>query len=663
MEIVLKGGPMGKFKWKILPMFLLTWISITAVFADGITLFQKDQLIIAGDENYPPFEFISETDGSYRGLNVDVMHAIEDETGVEIILKPMTWESAKQALREGRVDAIQGMVRTDSRELLYDFSEAYHISSQVIFVRKDTHDISGVEDLRTRVVALQRGDVNQELVGNFKDVKLTFFADQQSALKALIEGEVDAVLGNKATGIYHLQRMREINEVKIVGETLSINEYGLAVKNGDTQTLAIVNAGIKAIKDKGTLKKINYKWFGESIEEQAKWRPLLVVAIFISTGLSILLGLIFWLNKRLQIEVSLRTAEVLKMTEFAEQNAKQKWHIINNISSALLVFDGTGHLILHNQMSKDLIDSRLENEKHWCQIEFCRQLGIEVLDTAMRTKSEQSGNMMMLTSAGQTKYIQYAVTPVIYEDKNDVEVILMVKDNTQEKMLLEIVHQNDKLSAIGRMSASIAHELRNPLNAMKMYIDLMPNRLENSSFMMQALKVLPSEIKRLNETIDGLLDYTKFTQSKRELICLEEVIEDVTTLLKVNLVQKRITLSTEVKATTLYADAKQIKQILLNLLLNAIDALKEEGGQILLKVKEKDNKVLFELKDNGSGILPEHLEKVFESNFTTKKNGYGIGLAISKQLVEENKGKIWIESQIGIGTCVFLEFDAMMNEE
>lgn len=654
---------MRKLKWILLTLFLLALISTATVFANSNASFQKDQLIIAGDENYPPFEFVSELDGTYRGLNVDVMKAIEDETGVEIILKPMTWEAAKKALREGQVDAIQGMVRTDSRELTYDFSEAYHISSQVIFVRKDTHDISGIEDLSTRVVALQRGDVNQELIGSFKNVKLTFCADQQTALKALLEGDADAVLGNKATGIYHLQRMKEISEVKIVGETLSINEYGLAVKNGDTQTLAIINAGIKAIKDKGTLKKINYKWFGESIEEQAKWRPLLVVAVFISTGLSILLGLIFWINKRLQIEVTLRTAEVLKMTEVAEQSAKQKWHIINNISSALLVFDGTGHLILHNQMSKDLIDSKLENDKHWCQIEFCRQLGIEVLDAAMRTKCEQSGNMMMLTSLGQTKYIQYAVTPVIYEDNNDMEVILMVKDNTQEKMLLEIVHQNDKLSAIGRMSASIAHELRNPLNAMKMYIDLMPNRLENSNFMMQALKVLPSEIKRLNETIDGLLDYTKFTQSKRELVCLEEVIEDVTTLLKVNLVQKRITLTTEIKAATIYADAKQIKQVLLNLLLNAIDALKEEGGHILLRVREKDDKVIFELKDNGSGILPEHLEKVFESNFTTKKNGYGIGLAISKQLVEENKGKIWIESQIGIGTCVFLEFDAMMKEK
>lgn len=654
---------MNKLKWLVLPLAVLVIATATVVYANGSPTFKKDHLIIAGDANYPPFEFVSEIDGSYRGLNVDVMHAIEDETGVVITLKPMKWEEAKKALREGKVDAIQGMVRTDSRELTYDFSEAYHISSQVIFVRNETHDISGIEDLTGRVVALQRGDVNQELMGNFKNVKLNFYPDQQSALKALLLGDADAVLGNKATGIYHLQRMKEIGAVKIVGETLSINEYGVAVKNGDAATLAIVNAGIKAIKDKGTLKKINYKWFGESIEEQTKWRPLLIVAIFISTGLSILLGLIFWINKRLQTEVTLRTAEVLKMTEVAEQNDMQKWHIINNISSAILVFDATGHLILHNQMSKELIDTKLENEKHWCQIEFCRQLGIEIFDAAMRTKNEQSGNMMMLTSAGQTKYIQYAVTPVLYAEQNDVEIILMVKDNTQEKMLLEIVHQNDKLSAIGRMSASIAHELRNPLNAMKMYVDLMPNRLENSNFMMQALKVLPSEIKRLNETIDGLLDYTKFTQSKRELIFLEEVIEDVATLLKVNLVQKRIGLTSEVKATTIYADAKQIKQVLLNLFLNAIDAMKEDGGQILLKVKEKEGRVIIEVKDNGSGILPENIDKVFESNFTTKKDGYGIGLAISKQLVEENKGKIWIESQIGKGTCVFLEFDAMIKEK
>lgn len=619
-------------------------------------------LIVAGDENYPPFEFVSDEDGAYRGLNVDVMQAIELETGVEIKLVPMPWNDAKRALLEGRVDAIQGMVRTDGRELFYDFSDAYHISAQVIFVRSETNDIASVADLKGRTVGLQRGDVNEEMMSSFNGIRLAFFSDQKQALEALLNGETDAVLGNKATGIYHLQRLKRIQEIKIVGETISINEYGVAVKNGNQEVLDIFNQGIRGIKDKGTLKKINYKWFGESIEDQNRWRPLLIIAILLSTTLSVLLGLIFWINKRLQREVDSRTAEVLKISDMLEQKDAQKWHIINNISNAIVVFGVEGEVIIYNQMSLELLDPALSIGLHWSQIELCRHIGINLFETTVSDHNEIMGNMVFLNHQHQTKHLQYVLTPVAYKDSGGVELILMVKDTTQEKILYDILHQNDKLSTIGKMSASIAHELRNPLNAMKMYVDLMPNKLENPNFINQALKVLPSEIKRLNEIIDGLLDYTKFTESKKEIISLKDLVDDLATLMKVDLMYKRVQLTTDLEQAVIFVDPRQLKQVLLNLTLNALDAV-GEGGKIHIASYLVNDCVMIEVKDNGSGISPEHLDLIFEPNFTTKRTGYGIGLAISKQLIEENEGRIWVESQLGEGTKIFIEFKKVKSCE
>lgn len=636
----------------------LTWTYSSALGENNRTKI----LIVAGDENYPPFEFVSDEDGSYRGLNVDVMQAIELETGIEIKLVPMPWSDAKKALLEGRVDAIQGMVRTDGRELFYDFSDAYHISAQVIFVRSETNDISSISDLKGRTVGLQRGDVNEEMMSSFNGVRLSFFSDQKKALESLLNGEVDAVLGNKTTGIYHLQRLKRIQEAKIVGETIAINEYGIAVKNGNQDTLDIFNTGLQSIKDKGTLKKINYKWFGESIEDQNRWRPLLIIAMLVSAGLSVLLGLIFWVNKKLQRDVELRTAQVQEFSDILEQKDAQKWHIINNISNAIVVFGVEGEVIIYNQMSLELIDPALAIGSNWSQIELCRQIGINLFENTVKDHNEMMGNMVFLNPQHQAKHLQYVLTPVAYKDSGGIELILMIKDMTQEKMLHDILHQNDKLSTIGKMSASIAHELRNPLNAMKMYVDLMPNRLENPNFINQALKVLPSEIKRLNEIIDGLLDYTKFTDSVKEVICLRDLVDDLTTLMKVDLMSKRVKLTTDLAQAAIFVDPRQLKQVLLNLTLNALDAV-GEGGEIHISSYLVNDRVIIEVKDNGSGISEEHIDLVFEPNFTTKRTGYGIGLAISKQLIEENEGRIWIESLQNEGTKVLIEFRSVKSNE
>lgn len=637
-------------------IFLLTTM-MTINFAEDVETGVKHKLRIAGDINYPPFEFMSEGDSlTYRGYNVDVLHAIAIETGIEIEFVPLTWNEAKKALLQGEVDAIQGMIKTSSRESLFSFSDAYYMSKQVIFVSKDVNDISGIEDFKGRVIALQRGDVNDELMSSIRYAKIKLYEDQNSAIDALANGDVDIMLGNKSTGIYHIQRTNKSASIKIVGETVMSNEYCVAVKKGNQETLKLINEGIRAIKEKGTLKKINQKWFGETIESQKNWKSLVILSFIISVGLSLLLGLIFYVNKKLHYQVALRTSELTNSHEVIELKDAQKWHILNGISNGIIVFDKLGNVTLFNQKSRDIIENRIVVGMHWSKIELCRNLGLELFENALSLNTELRGSTSFVNSKFESLYIQYALTPVSYKANTLDELIFMVNDNTQEKIFHDVISQNERLSTLGKMSASIAHELRNPLTSIKQYIDIMPLKMDNPSFMKQAMSVLPSELDRLNGIVEGLLDYTKFAESKKENVSLIKVIKEISSLMKVDFLHRRVKLILEVDAIDIYVDSKQLKQVLINLVINALDALPIEGGVITIKGYAENSSSMIEVIDNGSGISANQLTKIFEPYYTTKATGYGMGLGISKQLVEENGGIITIESKITKGTCVKLEF-------
>lgn len=613
------------------------------------------KLVIAGDLNYPPFEFVSKDNlSNYRGLNVDVMRAISIEAGVEIELLPMTWDDARKALKEGKVDAIQGMIKTRSREIIYDFSEPYYISEQVIFVRTENKDITSLEDLKGKRIALQKGDMNEEVINQSSGIELLYFPDQESALRALISGEVSATLGNKATGIYHLQRLNLAEKVKTVGDTLSVNEYCVAVKKGNEKTLKIINKGLQLVKEKGTLVKINHKWFGESIPDNTQWKTLLILVGMLATGLLTIVLFVFLINKRLQEQIEWRTKELQNFTHILEKKDAQKWHILNNISNGIVVFNNDGEVGMFNQMAVQLIGIPLSLNDSWSDLKICQQIGIEVFQTALEGNMDYKGTFSYLSPANNTIYLKYDLTPITYSDHHN-ELIFLLSDVTQDKIFHDVIHQNDKMSSLGRMSASIAHELRNPLNAIKQYVDLMPKKLDQPKFMEKAMSILPSELARLNKIIEGLLDYSKFTDSEKEVLVLKQIINETVALLKVEFLNRRVRFTSSSSEVLIFADPKQLKQILINLLINAIEALPEEGGEIDVTVDSTPAEVHLYVKDSGSGISPEALKMVFEPYYTTKKTGYGMGLAITKQLVEENNGTVEIISS-AVGTTVKLSF-------
>lgn len=297
---------------------LLFGVKITSAHADNVTI------RVAGDNNYPPYEYMSEN-GVFEGFNVDIMNAISRETGLDLEIVPMDWEDAINALENGQVDVVQGMTITDYRDIVFDFTEPIVVNSQSIFVRTETSFISDVDDFNGLKVAYQSGDVNFESLNEIDNIELLPMSNQPEAMNALLEGRVDAFVGNRLTGLYIIQKERLSDRIKLVGTPMRETKYAIAVSEGNQALLKKLNNGLQIIRENGTYNRIANKWFGEVFQDQSKYINQLLLVLGIVFGISMVgIALVVWLNQKLQKEVDKRTEELRINQLLLERNNRQK---------------------------------------------------------------------------------------------------------------------------------------------------------------------------------------------------------------------------------------------------------------------------------------------------------------------------------------------------
>ena len=230
----------------------------------------KKIITVAGDAYFPPFEFLDERDGLkvYRGFNIDLIRVVIAKTDLELQFLPLPWEEALRALQEGRVDAVGGMKYDAERAHYFDFSEEYLISSLAIFVARDNSIIVELSDLENRRIAVQKDDITYQKLKN-RVLELTATVTQEEAIKLLLAGKVDAVVGNRMAGQYIVQRLGAMERVKSVGGFINPERYGFAVRRGNEELLAKFNEGLRKVKTDGTFDQIYFKWFGEPVDYPA----------------------------------------------------------------------------------------------------------------------------------------------------------------------------------------------------------------------------------------------------------------------------------------------------------------------------------------------------------------------------------------------------------
>jgi len=336
--------------------------------------------------------------------------------------------------------------------------------------------------------------------------------------------------------------------------------------------------------------------------------------------------------------------------QLIEENDNYKT-IFNSMKEAVLVLDNNLRLSFFNKIAVIMLNINIKNPIGKSINELLENNEILLNIILATIKKEEKLNDYEIFLNNNIKYVSLSIHPLVQSGKIIGNIILM-NDITKEIENKSRLRQAESLAALTTISAGIAHEIKNPLGAIGIHIQLIEDELKNKKYdfsddYLFSVKVIKEEINRLNNIV---LDYLFTVRPlKAELILqnLKIFLDDFINFIKPELDSKNIKIHKKyTDLPSVWLDEKYFKQALLNLIKNAIAAIKENGN-IEIEAFQEHNYVILNIKDDGGGIPEDIQHKIFDPYFTTKNFGTGLGLTIVYKIIKEHRGEISFNTKNG----------------
>ncbi len=328
-------------------------------------------------------------------------------------------------------------------------------------------------------------------------------------------------------------------------------------------------------------------------------------------------------------------------------------NILEHMTDAVIVIDQEKRVTLFNNAASQLFgQSPDEVMNKPCQLCITGDISplVEAIEGGQTYRDYEKiihfNNRRLITSIS---------TSVLKNEKGEIEsAFAVIKDLTEKRQLEETLQRKEKLTAMGQLASGIAHEIRNPLNAIGMISQRLNKEFhpqEDENEYRDLTKTVVTEVKRINEIIQQFLKFARPANLDLKRTNLESLIKSVVNLTSAQAQEKGIEISLKLNPIPeLLIDSNQMKQALLNIIQNSFEAISGRG-EIQVRLKRNDEKeALIEIVDNGLGMSQETLSKIFNLYFTTKPTGTGLGLSLVHQIVSQHEGRIEVESEMGKGT-------------
>jgi two-component system sensor histidine kinase PilS (NtrC family) len=331
--------------------------------------------------------------------------------------------------------------------------------------------------------------------------------------------------------------------------------------------------------------------------------------------------------------------------------------IIESIRSGLITTDLDGNIFTFNTSASEITGYPAETMQGRSIFSLFGNIRQPIDLSLKATEGEQLPRFEtdLVTPEGFAVHIGYNISPLFSENNERTGLIITFQDLTEIRSMEESIKRKDRLAAVGRVGAGLAHEIRNPLGAMRGAIQVLESNTPPESVQADLMQIILRESDRLNSIITNFLSYAKPKVGSFSEVDACESIRDTVKLLRHSPdVTPRHTLKEVLPNHPVFvsADSTQLKQVFWNLARNSINAM-PEGGDLLIKLEPvPDNRVQIMFEDNGVGMSPEQVERLFEPFSNSTSGGTGLGLSIVYQIIRDHDGVINVRSFEGEGTVI-----------
>ena len=635
----------------------------------------KEHRVIKYDANkeYPPFEFL-QVNQKYSGIAIDYLRLLEKKIGVSFEIKPHSLEP---------VDMMSNCIKSTCKNEKYLNTKSLIKTPVVIMKRKEETKSTAVQlsELQGQKIAvLQNSPFKKEIFQEYPQLDIVEVENSKLLFEHLASGEFDAALSSLTQAGYYIHSLG-LHNIEIVGKTPLVIELGFAVRHELEPLVGIVNKAIDSLSNEEH-NLIYQKWVNVTIQEPIDYHTLAMVLLALSF---VPLSLFYW-NYQLNKKVKKKTLQLQELNESLESKVKERMQEVLDLSEerdAIIDTAPIGIALLKGEILKQV-------NKHLSEMfGYSKE---EMLENTTQkwyaSKEEYQARAQEAVVVAQGEIMQFkqryirkdksefmAMVTLRAIDIRDVSkgVVATFDDITLEEEAFEKIRSakllaEDATKAKSEFLANMSHELRTPMNSI-MGMTYLTLQTHLDEYQKNYLRKIDNASKSLLGIINDILDVSKIEAGKMTLehepFELESVLEHISDLFLFKIQERGLELLFQVDAdvpSAFVGDSLRLTQVLVNLVGNAIKFTKQ--GEITLKVSciacdRKKATLRFDVEDTGIGINNELKERLFEpfaqadGSTTRCYGGTGLGLTISKYLVELMGGALDVVSYEGEGSDFF----------
>ncbi len=637
--------------------------------------------------NYMPYYSFTAEKG-VRGISVDYLNMVAERAGFKIDYVPgYTWSQALQDIRQHHnFDILPAAYITPERTEYLTFTNEYLKSPSVIFTRNDSLFVDSIADLAEKTVVLERDYATvQWLAEGFPAVKQLIRETTDEALHALAAGEADAYIGSLAVATY-IARTKGLDNLMVAAPSpFGSDNQAMAVRNDWPELAKIIDKTLATFTP-AEHEAIIARWvppihyeYGINRRDVLKW-----VGMISTILLAIIMVVVIW-NKKLAREVAARTlAEDALRRELSFSEI-----LLAQAPMGIRVFDGeTGICNKINQAAADIAGGPVEVLLHqsFRELKSWQDAGLtSVAEMVLTDGAARQVEAQMTTSFGRSLWARYFFARFFVEGRPHLMTI--GQDISEEKHLEkerrhieeQMLHVQ-KLESLGVLAGGIAHDFNNILMVVIGNTDLALMRLAPESPVATHLRQIQIAAKKAAGLAGQMLAYSGRGKFVVEKLDLNRVVEEMMQMLEVSISKKveiRSNFSQHLPAVE--ADITQIRQVIMNLVINASEAIGDSSGVITISTGTVDchrddldeswlghdlSEGLYaclEVADTGCGMAKETITRIYDPFFTTKFTGRGLGMAAVMGIVRGHKGIITVDSEVGSGTTFKVLLPALLT--